>query len=576
MELIHDKIKIKDLLDWKRKNMLKVNPEYQRGAVWKVPQQKKLIDSVFRGYPLPLIYLHYKKETIAGMTSEGLEIIDGQQRINALYSFGENALKLFDPIKDDKIARFPNFIKRIHCAWASCDFIGLPEDLREKFNNTELLIVKVITDNEDEARDLFIRLQAGLPLNAQEKRDAWPGGYTEFVLKFGGKKELTRYPGHDFFKKHIHTPATDRGAIRTLCAQIGMLFFEGATRGNWMDIGTQPVDDYYYRNLDFDITLPQVARFSKILDLAVELFQGYKGPKLKVHEAIHIILYLDSLFDDYTKSWQAKFIHAFDLFRGKTAIDTKAKSGDFWYKYGSLISTAAASSYTIQRRHKFFSENMIPLNELILKDCIRTYGQLEREIIYYRDYKICAVCYSEIKWNDLEIHHLDEHQNGGQTTIDNGLPVHKDCHPKGQAAIIFFNDWKLKQMDIEQLKSKKPDNEDIVEKYLTPPDDREKKTELIPQEKFNRIGQVKKNDVLLDQIIPVIKSIKKDGKEYYTIACSEIAAKLGVHRNTVADKCTRILGLSTEMFIEHVEKGTIHGILKNKYPNRNEMINIEL
>ena len=445
MELNFDKIKIKDLLDLKRNNMLTVNPEYQRGAVWKDAQQKKLIDSVLRGYALPLIYLHHKKKMVAGMQREDLEIIDGQQRINALHKFGESALKLFDPIKDDKTARFPNFIKRTSCPWASCDFIGLPEDLKDKFNNTELLIVKVITDNEDEARDLFIRLQSGLPLNAQEKRDAWPGGYTEFTLKFGGKRELTRYPGHDFFKKLIKNPTTDRGDIRTLSAQIGMLFFEQATKGNWMDIGTQPVDDYYYRNLGFDISSPQVTRFSKILDLGVELFEGYKGPQLKVHEAIHIVLLLDSLVDDYTRTWQDNFLWAFELFREKAAIDKKTKSGDYWFKYTALTSTASAQANTIQKRHKFFLEEMISVLNPIRKDNVRTYGQIERELVYYRDNKKCAVCNAEIKWNDLEIHHLDEHQNGGQTTIENGVPVHQDCHPKGQAANIFYSAWKLKK-----------------------------------------------------------------------------------------------------------------------------------
>ena len=113
MELSSEKIKIKDLLELKRNNMISVNPEYQRGAVWNEAQQKKLIDSVLRSYPLPLIYLHHKKKTVAGMQREDLEIIDGQQRINSLYKFSENNFKLFDPIKDDKKARFPDFIKRI-------------------------------------------------------------------------------------------------------------------------------------------------------------------------------------------------------------------------------------------------------------------------------------------------------------------------------------------------------------------------------------------------------------------------------------------------------------------------------
>ncbi|MCK7590605.1 DUF262 domain-containing protein [Subsaxibacter sp. CAU 1640] len=439
MELNSDKIKIKDLLELKRKNMISVNPEYQRGAVWKEPQQKKLIDSVLRGYPLPLIYLHHKKEEIAGMKREDLEIIDGQQRINALYLFGENAFKLFDPVKDDKVARFPKFISDLPCPWAHCDYLGLDDNLKEKFDNTELFLVKVTTDNEDEARDLFIRLQAGLPLNAQEKRDAWPGGYTEFVLKFGGKRELARYPGYDFFKKLSNK--TDRGQVRQLCAQIGMMFLEEATKGNWMDTGTSAIDDYYYSNLGFDMKSPKVAKFGRLLDQVYELFLGYRGPKLRGHEAIHICLLVDSLSEDYTKSWQTNFISAFDDFRKKSALAKKTKDGEYWFNYGSLTQTQSSNAKTIQERHKFFTNKMFSILQPVRKDNVRTYGQLEREIIYFRDNKKCQVCKSEVAWDDLEIHHVDEHQNGGQTTIYNGVSVHKDCHPKGQAAINFFNKW---------------------------------------------------------------------------------------------------------------------------------------
>ena len=453
MELSSEKIKIKDLLELKRNNMISVNPEYQRGAVWNEAQQKKLIDSVLRSYPLPLIYLHHKKKTVAGMQREDLEIIDGQQRINSLYKFSENNFKLFDPIKDDKKARFPDFIKRISCPWAACDFLSLSSEIKAQFYNTELFIVKVTTNNEDEARDLFIRLQSGLPLNAQEKRDAWPGGYTEFTLKFGGKQEIARYPGHEFFRKLVVIPSTDRGAIRTLCAQIGMLFFERAAEGNWLDLGTQAVDDYYYRNLGFDINKPEVQRFSKVLDIAVELFEGFKGPKLKVHEAIHVFLLLNSLFDDYTKEWQENFIEALEIFRYKAAVDKKEKSGDYWYLYGALTMTQSVAATTIQRRHKFFSEKMYEILKPVKKDANRIYGELERQIIYYRDNKKCAVCDQEIKWPDLEIHHIDEHQNGGQTTIENGVSVHKECHPKGQAAIDFNLNWKANRKQIQELRN---------------------------------------------------------------------------------------------------------------------------
>ena len=69
------------------------------------------------------------------------------------------------------------------------DFEHLDQETRERFLATPLSVVMIETDNQDEVRDLFIRLQAGMPLNPQEQRDAWPGKFTEFVLKTGGKPE---------------------------------------------------------------------------------------------------------------------------------------------------------------------------------------------------------------------------------------------------------------------------------------------------------------------------------------------------------------------------------------------------
>ena len=115
MEMTPSTLPVKDILELRTNKMLTVNPEYQRGAVWSAAQKKKLIDSVLRGYPIPLIYLHHIKTSVAGMQREDLEVIDGQQRINSLYEFKEGPFKLFDPIRDDKEARFPIFLKELPC-----------------------------------------------------------------------------------------------------------------------------------------------------------------------------------------------------------------------------------------------------------------------------------------------------------------------------------------------------------------------------------------------------------------------------------------------------------------------------
>lgn len=79
------------------------------------------------------------------------------------------------------------------------------------------------------------------------------------------------------------------------------------------------------------------------------------------------------------------------------------------------------------------------------KDPQRLYGQVEKEIIYYRDKKTCAVCKKEIVWSELEIHHVEEHQNGGQTILENGVSVHALCHPEGQKAVEFAKKWKAEK-----------------------------------------------------------------------------------------------------------------------------------
>jgi len=434
-------IKIKDLIELKRNGMLLVNSEYQRGMVWSKNQQKKLIDSVFRGYALPLFYLHYQQKQVGDMKADSYSIIDGQQRINALYDFREGAIKLYDPIKDENEARFPQFIKNVTCPWAGKYFMDLDNELQEKFDNTKLMYAKIETTNDDEARDLFIRLQAGLPLNAQEKRDAWPGGYTEFVLRFGGKPEIKRYPGHDFFRNKV-TKSTDRGSVRQLCAQVGMLFLREATKGNWTDTSSPKIDEYYYQQLGLNQNDPNVTRFQKVLDHVFDLFKNYSGKKLQDHEVIHVILLVDSLLnDEYTKDWQSNFIEAFDKFRQNHAIAKKEKTGTFWENYSLYTQANANKISSLQLRHKFFSEQMLLLLKPIKKDSTRLFGPIEREIIYYRDNKKCQVCGKEIAWDDLDIHHIKEYQFGGETELLNGVSVHKSCHPKGQAAIDFEEKW---------------------------------------------------------------------------------------------------------------------------------------
>lgn len=440
------------MLELRANSMLTVNSEYQRGAVWGKSQQKRLVDSVLRGYPLPLIYLHHLKRTIAGHHRDDLEIIDGQQRIDALHHFAQGAWKLFDPIKDDKEARFPEFVRRAPCSWAGKDFQSLLDDDRRRFMTTQLFVVKIDTPSQDEARDLFIRLQAGLPLNSQEKRDAWPGGFTDFVLRLGGKPEILRYPGHDFFKVLMPgRSALKRGKNRQLSAQLAMLLVSRYETRSFTDLSTKSIDDFYYRHLEFDTASPVASRLWKILDILLEAFRDRKRRPLKGHEAIHLTLLVDSLLDEYVASWKEKLAPAFDEFIVHSARDKKTRRsenpGEFWTKYDARTRTDSDRAETIRLRHEFFGEKMLEfMGPVTRKDPTRIFGEVERDILYHRAQKRCAVCGTEIIWSDLEIHHLEPHVDGGGTTLENGVPVHSACHPRGGAAQEFAERWRRQRL----------------------------------------------------------------------------------------------------------------------------------
>src|SRR5205823_13178717 len=138
--------------------------------------------------------------------------------------------------------------------------------------------------------DLFIRLQAGMPLNSQEKRDAWPGNFTEYVLKVAGKPELPKYPGHDFFKDVMKAKQHNRGEYRQLAAQIVMLYQTRRQNGRLCDINREAIDGFYYKNLDFDLNGPEAKRFSQILDTLTRLLGDGKRKRIIGHEAISLVL----------------------------------------------------------------------------------------------------------------------------------------------------------------------------------------------------------------------------------------------------------------------------------------------
>lgn len=75
-----------------RLGMYLVNRRYQRKLVWSIKEKRAFIDSLINGYPVPLFL--FSASIFKDIARN--EIIDGMQRLNAVFSFIENEFSLED------------------------------------------------------------------------------------------------------------------------------------------------------------------------------------------------------------------------------------------------------------------------------------------------------------------------------------------------------------------------------------------------------------------------------------------------------------------------------------------------
>ena len=435
---------------------LKPNPEYQRGLTWTSAQRQGLIDSILRGYQLPIFYIHLEKNInpITETVETTSWIVDGQQRLAAIVDFCNNKFSLPDPSKAKSGTFVPMELNRIP-SWAGKKFNDLELDDRDKILNHELLVVEVTADKND-VRELFIRLQGGTPLTAQEKRDAWPGDFTNFVIRNAGKQ------GHDFsnpmpyfeqFKKsgggrtniadgeHYVDGWAER---RKFFAGLAMtLMLRERSDLDFVDIKGKTINDFYIDNLDLrpgDVRTERVLNVLKLVSSLPNFDNLKQGIPMTFQMAFHFTLLVDSLNQgNYKATWKQEIVAAFVDFKEaivaarKHYKDTR-ESLPHYESFARLLSGSGSdTAETIRIRHSFLLSEIYSKITVITLDQDRRFGPLEREVIWNRDRGCCQnpgclLPGKRVSFHHAEIHHIIEHSAGGSTTLKNGILICNQCH----------------------------------------------------------------------------------------------------------------------------------------------------
>jgi hypothetical protein len=184
-----------------------LDPPYQRQSeIWTLYKKQLLIDSLINMYDIPKLYLHeFNKAEVHGGSLKKYAIVDGKQRLSAIWEFLDGGFALrddFEYIRDPKLKLGGMTYAQLSSKYPT---------IQARFTGRSLSVVTIRTNDIDLIEDMFSRLNEAVPLNAAEKRNALGGPIPKVIRMLVDKPffKITlpinpkRYRHHDLACKFL-------------------------------------------------------------------------------------------------------------------------------------------------------------------------------------------------------------------------------------------------------------------------------------------------------------------------------------------------------------------------------------
>lgn len=154
-----------------------IDPEFQRNFVWKLSQERELIESVLMGIPLPVVYMFEEKDGKK-------QVVDGRQRITSITRFLNNKFSIED------LKMTPKFNGK--------KFKDLEPIYQGKIERYQIHAYVIEPPTSERVKyDIFDRVnRGGTTLNNQEMRNAlYLGKATKLLKKLSTTDEFKKATG---------------------------------------------------------------------------------------------------------------------------------------------------------------------------------------------------------------------------------------------------------------------------------------------------------------------------------------------------------------------------------------------
>ncbi len=378
----------------RRFTRLNPTPEYQRDSVWTKAQKQLLIDSIVLNLDIPKLYFRM----LTADPEYDYEIIDGQQRVRAIYEFRRNAFELSNEYTPQ---------------YGGMCYDDLPEDVRDQIDMYALDIVVIEEATDDMIREMFLRLQNGTQLSAAEKRNAMGGVVHEFVDQltrtYGVISSVQRYRIRQF---HQETAAQ--------CVLLEL-------RGKQAVLTDKHIVELYETYEDFD-PKSEKARHIRQAFMFLDASLGADTTALRSRAQFVSLYWLVSCLQDVFNL--AGFDEAFRDF--VIDFDRRSREDDPTdppvKKYLNAMKSSPHQWSSIQARHDALMHSwLLFAQNLPLKATTHTFNPLQRQVVYRRDEGVCRICGETVNPRAFEVRHVVPVNQGGRTTVANGQTVHMVC-----------------------------------------------------------------------------------------------------------------------------------------------------
>jgi hypothetical protein len=269
-------------------------PTYQRRLVWGAREKSKFLESLLLNLPIPPLFLFEK--------SYGLwEIMDGQQRSNAIVEFYSGKLKLCS------LKRWPSLIGK---TYSEC-----PEDVKRNFDRRRIQVTTVLAETSqdpsfDVRKEVFERLNTGgKPLRNQEIRNClYSGEFCDLLDELSSLPEFTdlwQIPAHKppRLLKHFPSQLLDHALFARMedCELVLRFFaFESPKFFSGSVKGALDKCMAHYANEPAEILDELKVRFQNTINLVYTVFgedaillengSGKKTPSKQLYDALMAVV----------------------------------------------------------------------------------------------------------------------------------------------------------------------------------------------------------------------------------------------------------------------------------------------